>query len=468
MANENLIAAANELNNRSSYQEALDLLSPVLKEEGTDYALLVAQGNAFYGLRRFEEAEKSYSKASRSNTSDVTALSNLAGVYFETARYEKGLDVCDKALLSQPENTTLLIHRGNMLSSMNRYAEAAETYARALKIAPEEPLILFNLAYARMMTGQVGEAEEIYRRLLQIKPNEEEYLYAYASFLEKTENFAQAADVYLKALQIRDDPTVHITLGGCLYNLQLLGQTDEVLELTDKWLAAFPENPAALHMLETIKNTPDVKRASVAYVQELFDAFADSFDSVLEGLEYQAPALIADEVKTIAFASPPVVLDLGCGTGLCAAAMKEREIKTASFSGIDLSSGMLKKAKERGLYSRLYQGDITAFTTAVTERFDLIVSADVLTYLGDLSAVFSELSVVIKPAGKLVFTISENTQNNEDYTMEPSGRFMHSKEYIRILLEKNGFDVDGVRSVELRQELGIPVKGLLFVAKKKI
>ena len=32
---------------------------------------------------------------------------------------------------------------------------------------------------------------------------------------------------------------------------------------------------------------------------------------------------------------------------------------------------------------------------------------------------------------------------------------------------KNGFDVDGARSVELRQELGIPVKGLLFVAKKR-
>ena len=258
----------------------------------------------------------------------------------------------------------------------------------------------------------------------------------------------------------------HITLSGCLYNLQLSGKTDEVMAITDKWLTLFPENPAALHTLETLKNSKEVKRSSAAYVQELFDAFADSFDSVLEGLEYRAPSLIADAVKSLSFAVPPAVLDLGCGTGLCAAAMKEKGVETASLTGIDLSAGMLGKAEKRGLYTRLLQADITTVLPTLAERFDLVVCADVLTYLGDLSAVFSGLSAVTNKGGRLVFTVSENTENDADYTMELSGRFMHSKDYVLNLLKESDFDAVESRSVELRQEMGMPVAGILFVVKK--
>lgn len=63
----------------------------------------------------------------------------------------------------------------------------------------------------------------------------------------------------------------------------------------------FPGNPVALHTLETLKNSREVTRASAEYVRELFDAFADSFDSVLAGLAYQAPALVAAAVKNSRF-----------------------------------------------------------------------------------------------------------------------------------------------------------------------
>ena len=462
-----LVETINKLNDQADYRAALDLVLPVLNDGTEDYAAWIGAGNAYYGLRRFDEAKRAYLKAAELNSDDVVALSNLAGVLFETAEYDEGLEICDRVLKCQPDYVNALIHRGNMLSSLNRYPEAEDAYRKASEKDPDDVLVLFNMANVLTMTGKYDEAEAIYERLLKIAPEDVEYLFAFASFWEKREAFDKAAEIYLRLLQIRQEDVTHITLSGCLYNLLLQGKTDRVMELTDEWLTLFPDNPAALHTLETLKNSKEVRRASPAYVQELFDAFADSFDSVLEGLDYQAPALIAEAVKKLCFDRPPAVLDLGCGTGLCAAAIKEKGVETASLTGIDLSAGMLEKAGKRGLYASLRQADITTVLPTLAERFDLVVCADVLTYLGDLSAVFSGLSGVIDAGGRLVFTVSENTENDADYTMELSGRFMHSQKYVRTLLEQNGFDAGEARSVELRQELGRPVKGLLFVAGKR-
>ena len=316
------------------------------------------------------------------------------------------------------------------------------------------------------MTGQTDEAGKMYLRLLELSPEDEEYLFAYASFLEKKEAFDQAAEVYLRLLRIREDPTTHITLSGCLYNLQLQGKADDVMRLTDEWLSSFPDNPAALHTLKTINAAGDVKRASAEYVQELFDAFADSFDSVLKSLNYQAPSLIAKEVKELAPDTSATVLDLGCGTGLCAAAMAAEGFAPSKLTGVDLSAEMLKKAERRNLYAELIQDDIVSFLPSCRNRFDLVVSSDVLTYLGDLSSVFSGLSAAVKTGGRIVFTVSENTADDTGYALEPSGRFMHGKAYILGELSKNGFTSEKIVSVELREEMGQPVYGLLVIGKK--
>ena len=466
MTTDDLIATVNSLNDRTEYRAALDAVLPALSDEAADYALWIGAGNAYYGLKRFDEAERAYLKAAALNPQDVVSLSNLAGVYFETEAYDKGMAVCDRALERRPDYANVWIHRGNILSSLNRYPEAEEAYRKAMKTDPDDVLVQFNMANVLTMTGKNDEAEKIYEHLLQKAPQDIEYLFAYASFREKQEAFDKAAELYLRILDVRPDDTTHITLSGCLYNLLLQGKTDRVMELTDRWLTAFPDNPAALHTLETLKNSKDLKRASPAYVQELFDAFAESFDSVLEGLSYQAPALIADAVKELPFDHPPAVLDLGCGTGLCAAAMKGQGVKTESLTGIDLSAGMLEKARSKGLYTRLYQEDITSFLPSCPDCFDLAVSADVLTYLGDLSDVFSGLSAAVKTGGRLVFTVSENRENENGFALEPSGRFMHGRQYVATVLEKNRFRTDKILSVELRQELGQPVQGLLFVAGK--
>ena len=60
-------------------------------------------------------------------------------------------------------------------------------------------------------------------------------------------------------------------------------------------------------------------RASDAFVVNTFDNFASSFEVKLESLSYRAPALVADTLADAGLAPDGrlVVLDAGCGTGLC-------------------------------------------------------------------------------------------------------------------------------------------------------
>ena len=465
MLTDDVIAQVNEKNNQEDYQSALDIGLPILEENRQDYSLWVAVGNAYYGLKRYDDARQAYLTASGIDAQDVIALSNLAGLYFETNRFEEGLSVCDQALARQSDYVNVYIHRGNMLSSLNRYEEAVKDYQKALELSPDDPLVLFNFAYALLMTEDTENAKRIYQKLMEIAPDDPEYLFAYASFLEKTEEYETAAQTYLRLLEKDDKSINHIILGGCLYNLLLCDQTEAVFRLTDEWLQRFPDNPVALHTLETLKNSQEADRASAEYVRELFDAFADSFDSVLEGLSYQAPALVADAVQK-AGKSFSCVLDLGCGTGLCGQALRKK-IEMRSLTGVDLSAGMLEKARQRKIYTELIQSDIVSYLPENEGRFDLIVSSDVFTYLGDLSQLFNGLHQALKSGGTVVFTVSENKENDQTYAFELSGRFVHGRQYILKELKQAGFLICDIFEVDLRQELGKSVYGLLVTGMKK-
>lgn len=461
------IARLNEQNERGEYDAVLRSAQSAIKENGGDFSLWIALGNAFYGKKMYDDAERAYKQAETLNPSDPTALSNLAGLYFETNRFEDGLAACDEALRRCPDAMNALVHRGNMLSSLNRFDEALDMYERALRQCPDDDLTRFNQAYALSMTGQTERAAEIYSELLEKDPDNTEYLYAFASFAENVDDAERAAEIYLRLLKRQDSSTTHITLAGCLYTLLLADKTDAVLRLTDEWLTAFPNNPVALHTLETLKNNRGAKRASAEYVTELFDAFADSFDGVLAELSYRAPEFVADAVVKHGFSVLPAGLDLGCGTGLCGAAMQRRGIAFASLTGVDLSAKMLEKAAGRGVYTELKQSDILTFLPARPAAFDLVVSSDVFTYLGDLSELFAGLGTALKTGGRLVFTVSECVEDPDGYVLGPSGRFGHGERYVEKELARNGLTVESIARVELRRELDAPVKGLLVQALKK-
>ena len=50
----------------------------------------------------------------------------------------------------------------------------------------------------------------------------------------------------------------------------------------------------------------------------------------------------------------------------------------------------------------------------------MIVAADVFTYLGDLREVFENANKALVPGGRIIFTVSENFANKNDYFLHMS------------------------------------------------
>ncbi len=90
------------------------------------------------------------------------------------------------------------------------------------------------------------------------------------------------------------------------------------------------------------------------------------------------------------------VLEVGCGTGL----VLEPLARIASSAvGIDLSEGMLQKARERGL--TVHQASATALPFS-DNSFDTVLSFKVLAHIEEIRQAVSEAVRVTRPGGHLV------------------------------------------------------------------
>lgn len=87
------------------------------------------------------------------------------------------------------------------------------------------------------------------------------------------------------------------------------------------------------------------------------------------------------------------VLEVGCGTGL----VLERLARVArSAKGIDLSPGMLEKARARGLDVREGSATELPFEDA---SFDVACSFKVLAHVPDIGKALAEMARVVRPGG---------------------------------------------------------------------
>lgn len=121
------------------------------------------------------------------------------------------------------------------------------------------------------------------------------------------------------------------------------------------------------------------------------------------------------------------VLELGCGTGLLAMNLP------ASFRalcGIDLSPQMLQRAKERKLYDRLIEGDLSQAMAELDDAFDTVFSSCVLCYVADLEPVFRHVARLLRPGGLFLFSVDPVDDAMEICVSAP-GEYCHSRRYLR-------------------------------------
>jgi len=235
-------------------------------------------------------------------------------------------------------------------------------------------------------------------------------------------------------------------------------------------LAADPSDRhgAALHLARLGAADPAAAMTS-AYVRSLFDQYAANFDRALvEGLGYRGPQMLREALRaaTAARARPfqfAHVLDLGCGTGLVAEALRA---DCDAIVGVDLSPAMAAAARRKGLYAEVLVGDLLDFLAAQPEcSCDLIVAGDVFVYLVDLAPVCRAVARALAPDGLFAFTVESHAGTG--VVLGERLRYAHGAAHVRAALAAADLSPLAFEHASTRSENGAPVPGLLVIATNR-
>jgi predicted TPR repeat methyltransferase len=152
----------------------------------------------------------------------------------------------------------------------------------------------------------------------------------------------------------------------------------------------------------------------VSVTRRVYDEWAPEYDGEAAAalMGHRSPVEVAERVAALVRPEAEV-LDAGCGTGLVGAALAARGFR--SVDGLDLSPGMLRHARRRGVYHDLGPADLRLSTPGAAAKFGVVTCAGVLApgHLGPGALV--GLVRVLRPGGVLVATVAEDCWTAEGY-----------------------------------------------------
>lgn len=127
----------------------------------------------------------------------------------------------------------------------------------------------------------------------------------------------------------------------------------------------------------------------------------------------------------------------------------------------------------RSVFAQLREGDIIADLNAHSQRWPLIIAADVLCYLGALEELFAAVHQSLEPAGWFLFSVERILPDHEGvvpgngkWALQRQGRYAHSEDYVYEAVCAAGFRVLRVDRPGIRQEAETDVPGLLLTVER--
>jgi predicted TPR repeat methyltransferase len=342
------------------------------------------------------------------------------------------------------------IEAAEALIASGRAGEAAHGLRERLAAGRGGALARITLVKALLAAGEVPQALAEAREAATLHPNVAPVLVMLGEALLVAQALPTAIAELQRALrQGPDDGRARRLLARAWLEA---GEADKALEVLEGI-----EDAELLARATSIKSA---SRSDAGYVRHLFDQFAPDYDTRMrEHLAYAAPEIL---FRLAAMVIPGrehlSVLDLGCGTGLAGEVFQPL---AARLDGIDLSPAMLEKAQARNIYRTLAVADLEialekpeAFGLA--PRYDLILAADTLVYLGDLATVFRCAAALLAPDGALLFTVEKAV---DGFALGPKRRWRHSEAYLRRAAGEAGLAVAGLLAAAPRRESRQAVDG---------
>jgi predicted TPR repeat methyltransferase len=363
-----------------------------------------------------------------------------------------------KAVLLRPAFFEAWANLGNLLERLGQWAGAEEAYGHALRLRPGVAPLLNGLGMCALSRGDRERAAQAFAGAVAADPGLATAHNNLGHTLGKLKRADEGIRHLREAVRLAPDYAVAwVNLGELCYSA---GRDAEAVEAIDRALALDPDNEGLRHLRDAIAGV-QTGRAPDEFIRGFFDRFAGDFDRrLVEDLEYRTPE------RLVEFLSPWLagregklrIEDLGCGTGLSGVVLKPW---AGRLAGADLSGQMLARARERGLYDSLQEAEIAAYLDGrPAGECDLASAMDVFVYVGDLDAVFRAVARSLAPGGMFAFSV-ERLEGEGDFRLARSGRYAHSRGYLRCLAAAHGLGEWKIGEAVIRKEAGQDVVGLL-------
>lgn len=450
--------------------------------------------------KRYGPAEDRCRQALALDPKHADSLHLLGLVHWQTNRLDLAVDLIGSAIRCNPNNHEYFLNLGELLRCQNKLDDARKSFDIAIKLAPnlavswiklgnllqiqgrrDEALLTYehaftldrNNAQAPALSGgvllELRSYEEALAKCdlsLAISPQQAEALCVKGDCLRNLGRNADAAASYLQASELEPDRVPVWRMLGKV--LEQLGDRNGAIKALRRARELDPSDASGASVELMRLGASELSEMPPAYVRSLFDQYAPTFDTALvEGLGYRGPSVLFEAVLSACQAHRKPAnfkraIDLGCGTGLVAVAFAKM---VDQFIGIDLSRGMIERARATGLYAGLKVTDmLEGLRKTPDSGVDLVLSADAMVYVADLFPVLKEASRVLVSGGLLAFSLERH--DGDGFIMGGGRRYAHSASYVRASIEAVGLVVLQFEQHSARCEGGVPVPGLVIVAEK--
>ena len=368
-------------------------------------------------------------------------------------------------LQRQPRHAGALHLLGIVRAQQGELDTAIALFQQALALRPQDAIAHHNLGNALALQNRRAEALASLDRSLELQPANADALITRAKMQMELQQPIDALRSLDQALALRPNaPEALMYRGDVLAQLSELGMSrrEDALQAYRESLAHGGDAEGLHYFMAAMGEGAPPPVAPRRFVVQLFDHYAANFDQhLVQTLQYRTPELIGAALQRVGMAGDSEVLELGCGTGLCAPGLR---LLARRLVGVDLSENMLAQARARGGYDSLHCADIEEHLQTLQADFDLIVAADVFVYIGDLQGVFAGAQRALRPGGRFVFSLESH--GGADFVLQPSRRYAHAVGYIERLAVQHGFAMELQEPCVLRLNAGAEVPGCVLVLRR--
>ena len=142
---------------------------------------------------------------------------------------------------------------------------------------------------------------------------------------------------------------------------------------------------------------------TVEELREVYDEWAEGYDAqVFEDYGYRGHELVVAKVRP-RLSDDALLLDAGAGSGMVGLAA--RAAGFATIDAMDISTGMLERARNRGIYRDIRVGVLGETLDYKTDSYDAVLSSGVFTPGHAPPGSFSELARIVRPGGFICFSL---------------------------------------------------------------